>query len=33
MAQNRIYENTQHLNLDAESLEPLKEFMIKYLSK
>ena len=30
---NRNYENTQHWNLDAEYLEPLKEFMIKYLFK
>ena len=29
---NRNYENTQHWNLDAEYLEPLKEFMMKNLS-
>lgn len=28
---NRNYENTLHWNLDAESLEPLKEFMEKVL--
>ena len=28
---NRNYENTQHWNLDAEYLEPLKEFLHKYL--
>ena len=28
---NRNYENTQHWNLDAEYLEPLKEFLIKNL--
>ena len=28
---NRNYENTQHWNLDAEYLEPLKEFLMKYL--
>lgn len=28
---NRDYENTQHWNLDAEYLEPLKEFLMKYL--
>ena len=28
----RDYENTQHWNLDAEYLEPLKEFLLKYLS-
>lgn len=28
---NRNYENTQHWNLDAEYLEPLKEFLVKYL--
>lgn len=27
----RDYENTQHWNLDAEYLEPLKEFLVKYL--
>lgn len=26
---NRNYENAQHWNLDAEYLEPLKEFMDK----
>ena len=25
------YENTQHWNLDAEYLEPLKEFIVKWL--
>ena len=28
---NRNYENTQHWNLDAEYLEPLKEFIVKWL--
>ena len=28
---NRNYENTQHWNLDAEYLEPLKEFLYKCL--
>lgn len=28
---NRNYENTQHWDLDAEYLEPLKEFLHKYL--
>jgi len=28
---NRKCENTQHWNLDAEYLEPLKEFLMKYL--
>ena len=28
---NRNYKNTQHWNLDAEYLEPLKEFLHKYL--
>lgn len=28
---NRNYENTQHWNLDAEYLEPLKEFLNKWL--
>ena len=28
---NRNYKNTQHWNLDAEYLEPLKEFLVKYL--
>ena len=28
---NRNYENTQHWNLDAEYLEPLKEFLINWL--
>jgi hypothetical protein len=28
---NRNYENTQHWNLDAEYLEPLKAFLMKYL--
>ena len=28
---NRNYENTQHWNLDAEYLEPLKEFLLNYL--
>ena len=28
----RNYENTQHWNLDAEYLEPLKEFLTKYIS-
>lgn len=28
---NRNYENTQHWNLDAEYLEPLKEFLQKWL--
>ena len=31
MVQNRNYENTQHWNLDAEYLEPLKEFIVKWL--
>ena len=26
---NRNYENTQHWNLDAEYLEPLKEFLLQ----
>ena len=29
---NRKYENVQHWNLDAEYLEPLKEFLVKILS-
>lgn len=29
---NRNYENVQHWNLDAEYLEPLKEFLMKNLS-
>ena len=28
---NRNYENTQHWNLDAEYLKPLKRFLMKYL--
>ena len=28
---NRNYENTEHWNLDAEYMEPLKEFLTKYL--
>lgn len=28
---NRNYENTQHWNLDAEYLEPLREFLTNYL--
>lgn len=28
---NRKYENAQHWNLDAEYLEPLKEFLVKWL--
>lgn len=28
---NRNYENTQHWNLDAEYLDPLKKFLIHYL--
>ena len=28
---NRNYKNTQHWNLDAEYLEPLKEFLRKWL--
>ena len=28
---NRNYENTLHWSLDAEYLEPLKEFLVKYL--
>jgi hypothetical protein len=28
---NRNYENTLHWNLDAEYLEPLKEFLVKWL--
>ena len=28
---NRNYENTQHWNMDAEYLEPLREFLIKHL--
>lgn len=28
---NRNYENTQHWNLDAEYLESLKDFLMKYL--
>ena len=28
---NRNYENTQHWNLDSEYLEPLKEFIVKWL--
>ena len=28
---NRNYKNTQHWNLDAEYLEPLKEFLQKWL--
>jgi hypothetical protein len=28
---NRNYENTQHWNLDAEYLEPLKEFLMNYI--
>ena len=31
MVQNRNYENTQHWNLDAEYLEPLKEFLERSL--
>jgi len=30
---NRNYENTEHWNLDAKYLEPLKEFMEKVLEK
>jgi len=30
---NRNYENTQHWNLDAEYLEPLKKFLSNYLSE
>lgn len=30
---NRIYENTQHWNLDAEYLEPLKEFLERNLKE
>ena len=30
---NRNYENTQHWNLDAEYLEPLKIFLTNYLSE
>ena len=30
---NRDYENTQHWNLDAEYLEPLKKFLNRYLEK
>ena len=30
---NRNYENTQHWNLDAEYLEPLKEFMANNISE
>lgn len=29
----RDYENTQHWNLDAEYLEPLKEFVTRYLTE
>ena len=29
---NRNYENTQHWNLDAEYLEPLKEFLVNKIS-
>ena len=32
MVPNRNYENTQHWNLDAEYLEPLKKFLEKYLT-
>jgi len=28
---NCNYKNTQHWNLDAEYLEPLKEFLMEYL--
>lgn len=28
---NRNYENAQHWNLDAEYIEPLKEFFNKHL--
>ena len=28
---NRNYENTEHWNLDAEYLEPLKDFLLNYL--
>ncbi len=31
MVQNRNYENTQHWNLDAEYLEPLKGFLNEHL--
>ena len=30
---NRNYDNTQHWNLDAEYLEPLKEFLNNNLSE
>ena len=30
---NRNYENTQHWNLDAEFLDPLKEFLLKLSSE
>ena len=30
---NRNYKNTQHWNLDAEYLEPLKEFLLKLSSE
>lgn len=30
---NRNYENAQHWNLDAEYLEPLKEFLVNNISK
>ena len=30
---NRNYENTQHWNLDAEYLEPLKDFLVNHLSE
>lgn len=30
---NRNYENTQHWNLDAKYLEPLKEFLNRHFSE
>ena len=31
MVPNRNYENTQHWDLDAEYMEPLKEFLNEHL--
>ena len=33
MVQNRNYENIQHWDLDAEYLEPLKEFLLENMQR
>ena len=33
MVQNRNYENTQHWDLDAEYLEPMKNFLLNNISE